>query len=345
MTMKGLSIKQISELSGVSTATVSRVINHNGRFSKETEERVLAVIEQYQYVPNMVARGLRRNASAIIGVIVPDITNEFFARIVLKIQMELFERNFSAVICNTNENEQLEISHLQFLRAQNVSGLIFISGNPSHAQPSESMPTVFIDRRPQYVKRKDTIIIESDNVRGGYLAGKTLLACGARRIATIMDSRMHTAGETRFQGFQSAMQEAGVAIVPSLQLRVPEVGFRAAHDCISNLIESKEQFDGLFCGTDWLAMGALAAMHERGVHVPGDVCVVGFDDVSIATFSSKPITTIHQDAERMGELAVELLLQRIEGEKIENAHRVLDVRVIHRATTRQIRNDGLNKHP
>lgn len=333
MTMRGLSIKQISELSGVSTATVSRVINHNGRFSKETEERVLSVIEEYQYVPNMVARGLRRNASQIVGIIVPDITNEFFARIVLRIQMKLFEKNFSAVICNTNENEQLEISHLQFLKAQNVSGLIFISGNPSHAQPSSSLPTVFIDRRPQDVRAKDTIIIESDNVLGGYLAGKALLKSGAKRIATIMDSRMHTAGETRYQGWKRAMDEAKMPILPELQMRVQEVGFSAAHESVRQLWESGQCFDALFCGTDWLAMGALAALHERGVHVPSDVKVIGFDDVSIATFSSKPITTIHQDAEKMGDMAVELLLKRMDGEKIEEPHRVLDVSLIVRATT------------
>ena len=331
--MKGLSIKQISELSGVSTATVSRVINHNGRFSKETEERVLSVIEEYRYVPNMIARGLRRSASQMIGIIVPDITNEFFARIVLRIQMKLFEKNFSAVICNTNENEQLEISHLQFLKAQNVSGLIFISGNPSHTQPSSSLPTVFIDRRPKDVRAKDTLIIESDNVEGGYLAGKALLEGGARRIATIMDSRMHTAGETRYQGWKRAMDEAKAPILPELQMRVKEVGFSAAYESVRELWESGREFDALFCGTDWLAMGALAALHERGVHVPADVKVIGFDDVSIATFSSKPITTIHQDAEKMGDLAVELLLKRMDGEKIELPHRVLDVSLIVRATT------------
>ena len=333
MTMKGLSIKQISELSGVSTATVSRVINHNGRFSKETEERVLSVIEQYKYVPNMVARGLRRNASQIVGIIVPDITNEFFARIVLQIQMKLFEKNFSAVICNTNENEQLEISHLHFLKAQNVSGLIFISGNPSHSQPNSSFPTVYIDRRPKDVWTKDTIIIESDNVQGGYLAGKALLGQGAKHIATIMDSRMHTAGETRYQGWKDAMDETHATIIPQLQMRVQEVGFNASYERVKSLLESGQTFDALFCGTDWLAMGALAAMHEHGVHVHADVKVIGFDDVSIATFSSKPITTIHQDAERMGELAVELLLKRIDGEKIEQPHRVLDVTLIQRATT------------
>lgn len=333
MTKKGLSIKQISELSGVSTATVSRVINHNGRFSKETEERVLGVIEQCQYVPNMVARGLRRSASQIVGVIVPDITNEFFARIVLKIQIQLFEHNFSAVICNTNENEQLEISHLQFLKAQNVSGIIFISGNPSHVQPSGSLPTVFIDRRPQDVRARDTIIIESDNVRGGYLAGRALAETGASHIATIMDSRMHTAGETRFAGWKQAMDEVGLPIDPALQMRVREVGFSAAYESVTALLREGRTFDALFCGTDWLAMGALAALHERGVHVPADVKVVGFDDVSIATFSSKPITTIHQDAERMGELAVELLLKRMEGEKIEEPHRVLAVQLVKRATT------------
>lgn len=333
MSMKRLSIKQISELSGVSTATVSRVINHNGRFSRETEERVLSVIEKYQYVPNMVARGLRRSASQIVGIIVPDITNEFFARIVLQIQMKLFEKNYSAVICNTNENEQLEISHLQFLKAQNVSGLVFISGNPSHAQPSATFPTVFIDRRPKDVKAKDTIIIESDNIQGGYLAGRELLRMGMRRIATIMDSRMHTAGETRYLGWKNAMDEAHVEVLPQLQMRVPEVGFNAAHECVKQLLQNGEVFDAMFCGTDWLAMGALAALHERGVHVPTDVKVIGFDDVSIATFSSKPITTIRQNAEEMGDLAVELLLKRIEGEKVDNPHRVLGVTLISRATT------------
>ena len=202
--MKGLSIKQISELSGVSTATVSRVINHNGRFSKETEERVLRVIEQCQYVPNMVARGLRRSSSQIVGIIVPDITNEFFARIVLKIQMQLFERILlGGHLQHQRKRAAGDQSFAVFEGAERERAHLHLQGNPSHVQPSSSLPTVFIDPAAagcenkgyhHYRKRPTCAAV---TLRGGKLA-----ASGAQRIATIMDSRMHTAGETRFAGWK-----------------------------------------------------------------------------------------------------------------------------------------------
>lgn len=169
---KGKSIKDIARLAGVSTATVSRVINQNGRFSKETEARVRRIIRENEYVPNMSAKGLRTSRTYVVGIIVPDITNPHFSSLVLKLEINLFQRGYSCLICNTNESEKLERKHIQSLSAQNVSAIVLISGTRNYSE-LDTLPVIYVDR-PSRSQKSSGVIIESDNEQGGYLATKEL---------------------------------------------------------------------------------------------------------------------------------------------------------------------------
>lgn len=158
------SIKDIARMAGVSTATVSRVINQNGRFSKETEARVRRIIRETEYVPNMSAKGLRTSRTRVVGIIVPDITNPHFASLVLKLEINLFQRGYSCLICNTNESEKLERKHIQSLSAQNVSAIVLISGTRNYSE-LDTLPVIYVDR-PSRSQKSSGVIIESDNEQG-----------------------------------------------------------------------------------------------------------------------------------------------------------------------------------
>ncbi len=328
-----LSIKAISELSKVSVATVSRVINQNGRFSAETERRVKEVIAQYGYVPNMLARGLRTNQLPIIGIIVPDITNEFFAQIVLDMQMLLFDHGYSVTICNTNESEELERMHLKALGSHNVSGLVYISGGRGIEENELDLPVVYIDRRPKGRQTTRSVVIESDNEQGGYLATNELIRCGCRKLVLLIDQFGPSSRMDRLRGYEKAVHESALSMEVSL-VEVTSVSYQDAYDGIIRYMDAGKTFDGIACGTDWMAIGALSALRERGVRVPQDVQVVGFDDISTASIFAIPVTTIRQDTKAMASLAVEQMMKLLEGLPVERSQWILPVELVKRSTTR-----------
>ena len=329
-----LSIKTISELSGVSVATVSRVMNQNGRFSLETERRVKDVIAKQGYVPSAVARGLRTKTLPIIGIIVPDIANEFFAKIVLEMQLLLFSRGYSVIICNTNESEELERMHLTTLGAQNVSGLVYISGGHRDEEFSSNVPAIYIDRHPEGEQAACSVLITSDNERGGYLAVNELIRCGCGRIALLIDKHGHSSRTERLNGYMRAIREHGLSADNVIFAEVSSVGYQDAYEAMLQLWRGGRSFDGVACGTDWLAIGALAALREMDVPVPGSVQVVGFDDITAAMIHAVPVTTIRQDTKAMAEVAVEQMMRLVAGQPTEQRHWFLPVELIRRATTR-----------
>jgi len=331
---KNLSIKEIAELAGVSVATISRVMNQNGGYSAQTEQKVLDVVEKYQYVPNLVAKGLRTNKTPIIGIIIPDIINEFYSRLVLQLQMLLFEAGYLTTICNTNESSELEYQHVQALIAQNVSGLILVSGSSYNSRPDfATVPTVYIDRRPQ--KWEDDIIyVESDNVQGGYEATKELIDCGCGRIAFVTDMLSESSKTSRYEGYCKALAEAGIPIDPSFIMRVENVKIKDAQALISKSLNQGMQFDGIMCATDIIAIGAIWAIQEAGLTVPDDIKVTGFDDVSAAVINDPTITTIRQHIDEMTKVVAELLIELLKGTSPKKQSCCIPVTLVKRASTR-----------
>ena len=336
MAEQKLSIKKIAELAGVSTATVSRVINNNGRFSEETGRRVREIIASYDYEPNHFARGLRRNKGQSIGVIVPDITNEFFSSLISSLQQELFKQNYHIVIYNTSESKIIEQKSLAHLRAQKVSGVVYING---HAEIEKDflkdIPTVYIDRKPELNLREDTVFISSDNEKGGYLATRELIENQCKKIAVITERCNTFVTLERLAGYERACQEAGIKTNSSLIFSPEEIRYEAAYKLTNRLIKDKVDFDGLFCETDWLASGALSAMRDNHISLPEDKKLVGFDNISISFLCQQPFTTIHQDTKKMGICSAKALLQMIAGEKPHDRVKLMAVKLIKRQTTYQ----------
>ncbi len=304
-----ISIKDISSQAGVSIATVSRIINKNGRYSQETEKRVMDIIKKNNYVPNLVAKGLRTQKMKNVGIVVPDITNEFFMKLVYEIEKNLFQEGYETFLCNTDEDEDKERKRVHMMAMQNVCSLIYIAGGISDMQDViRDLPTVFIDRVPDKALG-NYCTVESDNVQGGYLATKELLDCGCKNILLLTSRKKISGYADRFEGYVKALLEAGM-----------EAGEFA--------------YDGIFATSDWLAVGCYKALTERGIRIPEDVKLAGYDDISITAFNGVPITTIHQQVDEMGARVVEQLLKIMRQDKVEQNIVKVPVYLVPRESTR-----------
>lgn len=331
---KILSMNDISRLAGVSVATVSRVINQSGRYSAETEQRVRDIIKKYNYTPNMTARGLKTRRTNVVGVIVPDITSEFFAIIVQEIQSSLRTRGYMAFICNTRGDETVEQEYMDMLGAVNMAGLVFISGHTGTAGKNEyELPMIYIDRTPEKLEGRNALVIESDNYGGARLAVQEMYEKGCRRIACMHSSKIISTHTTRYSGYRDQLAFYGIKPDAELHIKVDEVNFNTAYDKILELIDSRVDFDGIFCATDWLALGTLAALQHRGIDVPSKVKVVGFDDISVSELTAKPLTTIHQQMGLLGRTAAEEIVCLMEGAPVKEQRIQIGVSLIRRATT------------
>ena len=331
----GISIKEISQKAGVSIATVSRVINKKGRYSKETEERVMRIIEETHYEPNLVARGLRVQRMKNVGIIVPDITNEFFMKLVHKIEKELFARGYETFLCNTDENEELEKIRTQMLTMQNACGLIFLSGGTAEMMGSHSdIPMVFIDRFPREVQEHDCLI-SSDNIQGGFLATQELIDVGCKNILIMTSRKPISVYMDRFEGYVRALTQKGFDASHIHVSYLDSLHYQDAYEEMNRILDQGEfAYDGIFACSDWLALGCYKALAERGYDIPGQVKIVGFDDISITAFNAVPITTVRQQVDIIGRLAAEQLLRSLDGEDAPSEPIRVPVELIPRESTR-----------
>lgn len=330
---KSISMTDISRMAGVSVATVSRIINQNGRYSAETERRVRDIIEKYHYTPNMAAKGLKTRRTNFVGILVPDITNDFFGWVVREIQNGLRIHGYMAFVCDTDENEEIERQYISMLGAVNPSGMIIISGNTSElGNGLNDLPAIYIDRAP-VVGAGDVTVIESDNYGGAKLAVQELYEKGCRRIACIRSARVISTYSSRYSGYRDQLELYGLSADEGLDLRVDEISFQAARQAVEALLDSGAQFDGIFGTADWLALGAVEALKSHGRRVPEDVKVVGFDDISLASLSTTPLTTIRQKTDVLGRTAADEIVKMMQGSPDRKNRILVDVSLIRRETT------------
>ncbi len=327
-----LSIKDIARKAGVSIATVSRVLNKNGRYSQETEEKILKIIEESGYRRNVNAKSLRTKKTQTLGVIVPDITNEFFAKIIQSVERNAMKYDYSVFVCNTDEDEAREQMQVKNLLEKFVDGIIYISGKTNSGGEVEGnigIPVVYIDR---YISASK-MYVQSDNKEGGYLATKELLDAGCENIMIIKDFRQISSIISRYDGYKRALKEAGKSVDENLIYNVDHVNYEEAKKGVLEKIKSGIKFDGIFATNDWMALGAISALREKKIRIPEDVKIVGFDNMSISEITSPSITTIHQDSEKLGEYATEILMGIILKDEAEVKSISVPVKLIRRKST------------
>lgn len=327
---KKISMVDIAKMSGVSIATVSRVLNRSGRYSDETEKRVLDLVKKYDYKPNVNAKSLRTNRSQSIGVIVPDITNEFFSKIIRSIENYMLPHHYSVIVCDSNENEEMENMHIENLISKNVDGVIYISGQSEVKNFGEghNIPVVYIDRRPGNA----STLVQSDNVLGGFLATEELILGGCKKIVMLRDYRWLSPVRQRYLGYEKAHQKYGLPLDENLQVNV-KVDYGYVKEKMGEVLESGLRFDGIFATNDIIALGALHALEEHKVKVPDQVKLVGFDDISLSEFCEPAITTITQNTDKMGIRSAQTLLKLMRDESLGSQNQIIIPVALHKRGT------------
>ena len=325
-----LSMTDIAKLAGVSVATISRVINQKGGYSKKTGDAVRQVIKDTGFVANTNAKSLRTNLSQTIGVIVPDITNEFFAKLIREIVNWLLEYNYSVFVCDSNEDEDKEALFFHNLIAKKVDGIMYISGKSdvTRLETRYQIPILYIDRSPKHAAN----LVHSDNFSGGHLAGQTLIAGGCQYPVMIRDSRKMSTVDQRYKGFHQALVEAGCPKERPDFFKA-EVSYESIQAKIPWILEHFPAVDGIFCSNDTMALGALHGLVESGKRVPEDVQLIGFDGSTTARHAKPQITTIAQDVRGLAESACRQLMELISGESAIAGAAVIPVKLSEGETT------------
>jgi LacI family transcriptional regulator len=307
-------LKRIAEQLGVSVTTVSRVLNGQARqyrISKSTEEAVRKLAREHHFVPNHLARGLRLNKTSTIGLIIPDISNPFFAGIARQIALGARGHGYSVILCDSQDNVELEIQSLELLRTRSVEGLVLcpVGLSADHLRGFEQggLPIVLVDR---YFSNLSLAYVASDNAAGAREATNYLLQCGHRRIACLQGLRGTTPNEDRLRGYREALAAAHLPVDETL---IVGDSFSEQNGYIETklLVRASKGFTAILALSNLISLGALRALAEEKIRVPDDVSIISFDDQPYSAYLATPMTTVAQRHHEMGDVAVKLLFDRI----------------------------------
>lgn len=328
--MKQYSIRDIAKLSNVSTATVSRVINNNGRFSEETKNKVLEVIKQTGYKIDDSARSLRTNITYTIGILVPDIKNSFFADLVQKIEELLFAKNYSTIICNTDKNEKKEQAYLHMLENKKVDGIIVISGSYQHGFKFQSslkeIPYICIDREPENFH--NTVFISSNHYQGGLDATNYLFNRGSQFPAIIV-KKINSSTKSRIAGFKEALKNHQIKFLKSHQeLKLTN------KSALKTFLTRNPQVDGFFAVDDNIAISLIQYLQELNYQIPKQIQIIGFDDIPAANVLTPKLTTIQQNTKKIAQTAVNSMMNAINKQNEKGSQFLIPTKLINRETTR-----------
>lgn len=320
--------KDVAERAGVSTTTVSHVVNETRFVSRDLRERVSQAMEELDYRPNVIARSLRRQRTHNIAVVVPDIAYPFFAEVARGIEHEAFRLGYRAILCASQGDVEKESPCLDLVRTKQVDGLILVAVGKDNeyvnALIDRGTPIVICDRELPGIE-VDTVT--ADNEECGVQATTHLIALGHPRIACIAGPVDLSVSDERLRGYRRALESAGVPLHEEL-LRHGDFRHRGGFDVMNELLDLDAPPTAVFAGNDLMAMGAICAASKRRLRIPEDVAIVGCDDIALAAFTNPSLTTVRLPKHQIGSAAVNMLVSRIAGERQSIEKRVLPVDLV-----------------
>ena len=327
-----LTIEDVAEYAGVSTATVSRVLAGSNSVSENLRLHVLESIEALGYFPNQLGRNLRRLSTNIIGMVVTDIQNPFFTSILRGVQDTLLPHKHVVLLANSDEDPELELIQLRTFRAQGVAGIIFTPTFVDYKDTQhlfEGIAVVAIDRFPKNIAI-DTITV--NNTAGSFAATQHLIFSGHHRIGFISGNLDVTTGRDRYSGYLTALQQSHLPIIDEL-IQNGSFNQEGGFGAMNRLLELERPPTAVVSANNLMTLGALQAIHDRCLKIPDDICIVGFDDMTFASSLQPPLTVVAQPTYEIGQKAAHLLLERLEKPDIPARQIILDTRLIIRAST------------
>ncbi|HCH1964947.1 substrate-binding domain-containing protein [Vibrio parahaemolyticus] len=312
-------MKDIAKLAGVSTSTVSHVINKTRFVSEEISERVNnAAKELNYYAPSALARSLKVNRTKTIGMLVTTSTNPFFGEVVKGVERSCYHKGYSLILCNTEgDNERMRQS-INTLLQKRVDGLILMCSSLEGERIDvferyPDIPVVVMDWGPMLFTSDK---IQDNSLRGGYLAAKYLIDCGHTEIGCITGPLIKHQAQMRYEGYKRAMNEAGLEFNSNWIIE-SDFECEGGYQAFKKMAERGTLPSSIFVSNDMMAMGVINAANELGIKVPDDLSIIGYDDIHIAKFMSPSLTTIHQPKYRLGQAAVETLVRRLDDKSNE----------------------------
>ncbi|MBL8592277.1 MAG: LacI family DNA-binding transcriptional regulator [Devosia sp.] len=309
-------IEDVAAIAGVSIATVSRAINEPTKVADETRRRVNDAIARTGYTTNAMARSLRMRRSNMILILAPDVGDPNFSNILVGLETEASKRGYGVLIGNTQNDPERESDYLRFISSNQADGMILLTGHLpfGHAQPGQEtrLPPMVAVNEP--VANSDIPFVGVDNFEGARLAAEHLISQGHRRIAFIGRSSSRAVNQLRERGYRAALEGAGIAIEPLLILDgdgTTESGRQATeHMFVRDVLPT-----AFLCVNDATALGVIIALTARRYDLPRQFSVMGFDDISFASFVTPSLTTMKQPRLRIGEAAMDMLLGLLEGNR------------------------------
>ncbi len=333
--MATMNIKEVARAANVSAGTVSNVLNHPEVVAPATTKRVLDAIAALGYVRNESARMLRAGSSRTIALVVLDIANPFFTDVARGAEGVAESGGSQLLLCNSGQNQAREDRHLDLLEQQRVQGVLITPVDDSHNTRLDELvargtPVVLVDRGS---RRRDRCSVAVDDMLGGRLAGAHLADRGHRRVAFAGGPASIRQVSERHHGAQAALAESGAELILFETDSTSVADGRKAAAEIADLPANRRP-TAVFCANDLVALGVLQEMTTRGVRIPQDLAIVGYDDIEFAEAAAIPLTSVRQPREQLGRAAAELLLDEVaSGKRHKHRHIVFEPELVVRASS------------
>ncbi|SEP51602.1 LacI family DNA-binding transcriptional regulator [Amycolatopsis saalfeldensis] len=325
-------MEDVAARAGVSRALVSLVMRGSPKVSAIRRQAVLTAADELGYSPHVMARSLASRTSTVLGVMVSDLRNAFFADVVEGLDAAAQAAGFDLILNTGGRNPARESAALRSLLSFRPAGIVLLSPVvPTAAIEAAGLqcPTVLVSRTSR-VAGVDTV--NDDGEVGSRLAVDHLVGLGHRRIAHLDGGPAVSTAAARRRGFQAAMREHGLEPIVVRSEHTDTAGEKAVRELLTTY-DRAELPTGLVAGNDFNAVGAISALEENGLRVPGDVSVVGYDNTSLASLRHISLTTVDQPRTEMGRLALETLLERVRGERVKSVRHLLQPSLVVRSTT------------
>lgn len=306
-----VTIYDVAKKANVSISTVSKVINKKGKISKETQHRVFQAIKELNFQPSVVASALTSKRALCIGMLVPDLSNPFFAEMVRSVEEVGHQLGYHLMICYTNNNQQEEENYISLLRKKRVDGIILATGMRKGTLTDElnqSAIPVAVMARDIPELEVDTVLV--DDYMGGYLAASHLIELGHKRMAVISEDLNVTSSRERKRGFLKAMKDHELLAEPEW-FPVSDSSIGVGREAARELLRNPQRPTAIFAFNDLLAVGVIQAAKEMNIKIPDELSIVGFDNTIFATIIDPPLTTIAQPVQDMGRHVMEVLNENI----------------------------------
>ncbi|OIK13728.1 LacI family DNA-binding transcriptional regulator [Bacillus sp. MUM 13] len=331
-------IVDVAKKANVSTATVSRVISNSGTVKKDTTERVLKAIDSLNYQPNILARQLRRLETKTILVIVPDITNTFFSKVLRGIEAVAIANGYQVLLGDAQNDADRESGYLNILKQRKADGMLLLTAK-NNGQAIEEIAKQFpVVLACEYIEGSQIPTVSIDNVSSARKATRHLIELGHEKIGFLSGPFNSVLGRDRYKGFQQALAQSGLP-TDSLLVQEGDFSFESGINLMQKFLAIDEPPTAIFAANDEMAIGAIKAIKAKGLSVPDDISIVGFDDIKFASIYEPALTTIAQPSFEIGEKAMELLLQLINDNSIDKKQYILEDKLIIRDSSKKYKKE------